>query len=66
MSEVSYAKLKEDIDTLTPIVQLAETSTTLDQFFKLKISREKAISEIYLENQKRPPSTKKENTKIKI
>jgi len=49
MAEVSYTKLEKDIDTLTPIVQLAETTTILDQLFKLKISREEAVSKIYLE-----------------
>ena len=40
----------EEIERLTPLVRLAETTTTLDKYFKNKISRDEAISEIYLEN----------------
>ncbi|OGI12280.1 hypothetical protein A3K64_03070 [Candidatus Micrarchaeota archaeon RBG_16_36_9] len=46
--------LEKDIRDLTVRVRMAETTTTLDQYFKNKITREQALSLIYL-NDTKPP-----------
>jgi hypothetical protein len=47
------SELDEEIENLANLVRLAETTTILDQYFKNKISRDVAISKIYLENRKK-------------
>jgi len=44
------SELNEEIENLANLIRLAETTTVLDQYFKNKISREAAISKIYLRN----------------
>ena len=53
MSEVTYTeldKIDEDIVRLTERVRMSETTTTISQFTRGKITLKKAISKIYLEN----------------
>jgi hypothetical protein len=54
MSEVVYGLVEEEIEILTPVVRMNEMNTFMHQLNSGKISRDVAISKIYLENTQKP------------
>jgi len=52
MSEIKN-DFNEEIENLTALVRLAETTTVLAKYFTNKISRRVAISKIYLQDMNR-------------
>jgi hypothetical protein len=65
MSEDIYQIIKEEIEILTPVVRMNEMNTFMHQLNSGKISRDVAISKIYLENTQKPPKRGKYKKHLK-